>query len=67
MPKQNRLRGAIITVFGSVRKFAKAAGWSERKAYAIVGGSQEPTASDIELMCRLLHIEIPSEMKALFF
>ena len=67
MPGRNRLRGAIITVFGSIRKFAKAAKWSERKAYAIVNGTQEPTAKDIELMCNLLHIEIPAEMKALFF
>ena len=67
MPNQNRLRGAIITVFGSVRKFAKAAKWSERKAYAIVSGSQEPTAKDIDLMCCLLHVEIPAEMRALFF
>lgn len=67
MPKKNRLRGEIITVFGSVRKFAKAAKWSERKTYAIVCGKQEPTAKDIEKMCDLLNVEIPAEMKALFF
>lgn len=67
MPKKNRLRGEIITVFGSVRKFAKAIEWSERKAYAIVCGNQEPTAKDIEKMCDLLNVEIPAEMKALFF
>ena len=65
--KKNKLRGAIITVFGSVRAFAKVIGWSNRKAYAIVCGRQEPTARDIEQMCDLLNIEIPAEMKALFF
>ena len=67
MPKKNRLRGEIITVFGSVRKFAKEIKWSERKAYAIVCGSQEPTAKDIEKMCEVLHVEIPAELKSLFF
>lgn len=67
MPKKNRLRGAIITVYGSIRQFAKVVKWSERKAYAIVNGTQEPTAKDIEVMCNALGIQIPAEMKSLFF
>lgn len=67
MLEENRLRGEIVSQYGTIRRFAKAIGWSERKTYAIVNGSQEPTASDIEKMCDLLHVEIPYAMKSLFF
>ena len=64
---ENNLRGRIISLYHSVQKFAKVVGWSNRKAYAIVNGSQEPTASDIQTMCHYLNIEIPADMMILFF
>lgn len=61
------LRGRIISMYRSLLKFARALGWSSRKTYDIVNGKQEPTAKDIEEMCRALQVEIPDDMRQLFF
>ena len=65
--EENTLRGRIISMYHTILNFAKAIGWSSRKAYDIVNGRQEPTGKDIEQMCDVLNVQIPAEMKALFF
>ena len=65
--QENPLRGRIISLYHSLRGFAKAIGWSDRKVYDIVKGKQEPTAKDIETMCEALHVDVPEDMKILFF
>ena len=64
---ENNLRGRIIGKYHSVINFARAVKWSSRKAYDIVNGKQEPTGKDIETMCNALDVQIPAEIKALFF
>lgn len=63
---ENNLRGRVIAMYRSVQKFAKVIGWSNRKAYAIVGGTQEPTAKDIQKMCDVLNVELPEDFRLLF-
>ena len=65
--EENNLRGRIIGMYRTIVNFAKAVHWSSRKAYDIVNGRQDPTAKDIETMCEALNVQIPAEMKALFF
>ena len=64
---ENVLRGRIISMYHSIVQFAGAVNWSTRKAYDIVNGKQEPTGKDIEVMCSALNVQIPDEMRALFF
>lgn len=64
---ENNLRGRIISKYHTVLNFAKALHWSSRKAYDIVNGKQEPTGKDIEEMCAVLNVEIPEDMRMLFF
>ena len=64
---ENKLRGRIISMYRTVLNFANAMKWSTRKAYDIVNGKQEPTAKDIEAMCVTLNVEIPEDMRSLFF
>ena len=54
-------------MYRSLLNFARAMGWSSRKTYDIVNGKQEATAKDIEDMCKALDVEIPEEMRTLFF
>ena len=61
------LRGRIVSMYRSLLNFARALGWSSRKTYDIVNGKQEPTAKEIEQMCSALKVEIPDDMKQLFF
>ena len=63
----DNLRGRIISMYRTVLNFGKALHWSTRKTYDIVNGKQEPTAKDIEAMCVALGVEIPEEMRILFF
>ena len=64
---ENNLRGRIVSMYNSVLAFGKALGWSARKTYDIVNGKQEPTAKDIEAMCAALNVQIPADMRSLFF
>ena len=64
---ENNLRGRIISMYHSVLNFGKALKWSSRKTYNIVNGKQEPTSKDIEAMCVALNVQIPEEMRSLFF
>jgi len=66
MPEYN-LRGRIIAMYHSVKNFSEKVNWSSRKAYDIVNGKQEPTGKDIETMCVALNVQIPEEMRNLFF
>ena len=61
------LRGLVISRFGTLTNFAKALGWSERKVSYIISGKQEASASDIEAMAAQLSIDIPEEMRRIFF
>jgi len=63
----NNLRGRIIAKFRTIMNFAKAVGWSNRKAYDIINGRQEMTLNDMEVICSALEIEIPSDIRELFF
>lgn len=64
---ENKLRGRIISMYHTVLNFANAMDWSSRKAYDIVNGKQEASGKDIEAMCTALKVEIPEDMKDLFF
>lgn len=64
---ENQLRGRVIAMYHTVLNFANCIKWSSRKAYDIVNGKQEPTGKEIEAMCSALKVEIPEEMKSLFF
>lgn len=63
----NNLRGRIIAKFRTIMNFAKAVGWSNRKAYDIINCRQEMTLNDMEVICSTLEIEIPSDIRELFF
>lgn len=65
--RTNELRGRIVAMFGTLDAFAKALGWSARKVSYIVSGKQEPTGKDIECMADALHVEIPAELRTIFF
>lgn len=60
------LRGRIVTMFGTIGKFAEAIGWSRRKVSDIVNKKQDATASDIVKMANLLKVELPDEFRTLF-
>ena len=64
---EDALRGRIIAKFRYVKRFADAVGWSTRKAYDIVNGKQELTATDIDEICAALEIEIPEDLRILIF
>ena len=64
---ENNLRGRIISMYHSVQNFARSVKWSNRKAYDIVNGRQEMTGKDIDVMCNALNVQIPEEMRNLFF
>ena len=66
MPRNN-LRGRIIAMYRTIRNFAKVINWSTRKAYDVVNGKQTLTGADIDDMCRVLNVEIPEDMRLLFF
>ena len=63
----NKLRGRIISMYGTVQHFGKVMKWSSRKTYDIVNSKQDPTGREIEQMCNALDVTIPEEMRALFF
>ena len=67
MPEENNLRGRIIAMYHSVLNFSKAINWSSRKAYDIVNGNQTMTSIDIDEMCKVLNVEVPDDMRSLFF
>lgn len=60
-------RGLAISKFGSMGKFAKRIGWSERRTRDILSGRQEPTAKDIEEMAKALEITEASEFVSFFY
>ena len=64
---ENNLRGRIIGMYKTLLNFSKVMNWSSRKTYDIVNGKQEPTAKDIEDMCDALNVNIPEDMRLLFF
>ena len=65
--EEMNLRGRIVVMYNSVKNFSEVMKWSTRKTYDIVNRKQEPTGKEIEAMCVALHVQIPADMKALFF
>lgn len=65
--EEMNLRGRIVGMYNSVKNFSEVMKWSTRKTYDIVNRKQEPTGKEIEAMCVALHVQIPADMKALFF
>ena len=63
----NVLRGVVAERFGSCAKFAKALGWSGRKARDIVSGRQTPNAREIKQMADALKVKEPEEFMRVFF
>lgn len=60
------LRAAVLAKFRSVHAFAEALKWSDSKAFRIVNGIQDPTASEISAMIRCLQITDPAESLRVF-
>ena len=60
------LCAAVLAKFRSVHAFAEALKWSDSKAFRIVNGMQNPTASEIRAMRRCLRIEDPAETLRIF-
>jgi hypothetical protein len=50
MSKPNKLRGLVVSEYGSVGKLATFLKWSYSKTYRIVAGIQEPNATDINAL-----------------
>ena len=65
--RENNLRGRIIAMYHTIQNFAKVINWSSRKAYDIVNGKQTLTGKDIDEMCVVLDVQIPDDMRSLFF
>ena len=63
----NNLRGEIVAKYRTVKNFAKTVHWSNRKAYDVLNGKQELTMMDMEEICDAIELEIPSEIRKLFF
>lgn len=61
------LRGRIVSKYNSVKNFSQVMGWSTRKTYDIVNGKQDPTGKEIDAMCGALDVQIPEDLRALFF
>lgn len=62
----DKLRGKIVEVFGSQRKFAKAMGWSERTLSLKLNGVRSWKQPDICKAIRLLHLK-ESDIPIYFF
>lgn len=61
------MRGKIVSVYGSISKFAEAMKWSYSKANRIANKTQEPTAKQIDQMSRAFGVETSSEFRNIFF
>lgn len=61
------LRELLVRKFGSIAKFAEGIGWSYRKAYAILNGKQEPTASEMEEIAQKADMQSPEEFVRFFY
>ena len=61
------LKGLVISKYGSAGEFAKAVGWSGRKARDIVSGRQKPTGNDLVKMAPALDIQSPEMFVNIFF
>ena len=59
-------RGLAVSQFGSIMGFARAMGWSYRKANSIINDKQEPTATEIVQMSKAFGVELPEHFNDLF-
>ena len=64
--QRNHLRGRIIAMYGTVQNFAKAIKWSNRKAYEVVNGKQEPSAKDIDATIKRLSFTLAEALNMTF-
>ena len=66
MSEQNKLRGLVVSRYGSISKFSRSIGWSGAKTYRLVTGVQEPNAAEIAVLAEALAITDPKELVELF-
>ena len=66
MSKPNKLRGLVVSEYGSVVELAKALKWSYSKTYRIVSGAQEPTATDISTLADAFPVLTAAEIVEVF-
>lgn len=61
------LRGKVIEEYGTVCNFAKAMGWSDRKASYVTTGRQDLTAKETEDCAKVLHIDNARDFMRIFY
>lgn len=61
------LRGAVVSKFGTIQKFAEAVGWSQSRTLRILNKKQNPTDADIDRMANALEIHDFSTFMQIFF
>lgn len=59
-------RGLVVSKYGNISNFAKAIGWSYRKANDIVNDRQQANATEIDQMAAALGIELPAAFAEIF-
>lgn len=61
------LRGKVIEEYGTVQEFAKAIGWSNRKASYVTVGRQDLTAKETEECAKVLHVDNARDFMRIFY
>lgn len=61
------LRGAVLSRFETVGKFADAIGWSRPKASRIINGAQSPTTDEIQKIVECINIDTVDLFMQIFF
>ncbi len=60
-------RGIVLNKYRSIADFSHAIGWSYRKAYSIVNGTQDPNVDDVRQMAEVLDLQSKDEFISIFF
>lgn len=60
-------RGKVIEEYGTVGRFAKAMGWSARKASYVTIGRQDLTAQETEDCAKALHVDNARDFMRIFY
>ena len=67
MLEENSMKSRVLARYGSIKNFARAIGWSDRKSYYIVSGRQRRfSPEEMNQIAAALGISDPTE-KAEFF
>ena len=61
------LRGKVIEEYGTVGNFAKAIGWSARKASYVTAGRQELTVQEAEECAKALNVDNARDFMRIFY